>query len=206
MAVLQTTLAAAVTASDLSFTITSATSMAAGNIWRCDGEYGLVSPSYVSGVVLPVYRRGDQGTTALAHNILAIFDYGTPTDWANLALAVPPPGVSGPWPPPAKEAEVTYSVSGAIAVPQRDTVAIINKTGSAAVMTIAAPTLDQDRMRLTITSVTAVAHTVTGTSLLSTGGSGVSLATFAANKGSGMVLMAMQGLWNVISSQGITFT
>ena len=44
------------------------------------------------------------------------------------------------------------------------------------------------------------------TNLLSTGVAGVSVATFAAYAGAGLTLKAYNGLWQVMSSVGITFT
>ena len=202
MAVVQTTISAAVGLNDLIFPVTSATGIAAGYIWKLDNEYGLVTPSYVSGTNIPVYRRGDQGSTQSAHNALAIFKVGSAADWAAVAQ---PTGIPSTWPPVNLRDQVTYSVSGAIAVPVKYTVAVIDK-GGVAVMTLAAPDKSLDGVILTVTSVTAQAHTVTATGLFSTGTASVNLATFAASKGSGFSVMAMQGLWNVLSSPGITFS
>lgn len=202
MALVQTTISAAVGVNDLVFPVTSATGVAAGYIWKCDGEFGLVGRDYVSGTNVPVFRRGDNGSAQVAHNALAIFVVGTATDWTALAAAT---ANDVPWPAVPLRDQVTYSVSGAIAVPVKDTTARIDK-GGVAVMTLAAPGKDQDGLRLTVTSTTAQAHTVTATGLFSTGTASVNLATFAASKGSGFMVEAQQGLWNVISSPGITFS
>lgn len=202
MALTQTTISAAVGVNDLVFPVTSATGVAAGYIWKLDREYGLVNPSYVSGTNIPVYRRGDLGSAQVAHNALSIFVVGTGADWAAQAS---PTANDVPWPAVNLRDQVTYSVSGAIAVPPKDTTIVIDKA-TAAVMTLAAPGKDMDGLTLVITSVTAAAHTLTATGLLSTGTATVNLATFAAFKGASLTLMAMQGLWNVLANTAVVLT
>lgn len=76
-----------------------------------------------------------------------------------------------------------------------------------AVLTLAAPIVTtQDGMMVNISSVTAEAHTLTATGLLFTGAAAVNEATFAAQKGAGLSLMAYQGSWIVKYSAGITFS
>ena len=77
---------------------------------------------------------------------------------------------------------------------------------TAALCNIAAPSVGQDGMTLVITSATAAAHTVTGVALIADGvtGSPHSTATFAAFKGATITLMAVNQLWNVVSSTGVT--
>lgn len=83
---------------------------------------------------------------------------------------------------------------------------VITKAGVLA-DTLAAPTATTDDGKIiTITSATANAHTLTATGLLQTGSASVNLATFAAQPGAGLTLMAYQGKWNVLGSVGITFS
>jgi hypothetical protein len=83
---------------------------------------------------------------------------------------------------------------------------VVTKAGVDA-MTLAAPTATtDDGVIITVTSATANAHTLTATGLLQTGTASVNTATFAAQKGAGLTLMAYQAKWNVISSVGITFS
>ncbi len=83
---------------------------------------------------------------------------------------------------------------------------VINSTGVDAA-TLAAPTATvDDGLIIVITSNSAHAHTITATGLLQTGGTAVNVATFAAHPGASLTLMAYQGLWNVISSNQITFS
>lgn len=83
---------------------------------------------------------------------------------------------------------------------------IVTKAGVDA-MTLAAPTATtDDGIVITITSATANAHTLTATGLLQTGTANVNTATFAAQKGAGLSLMAYQAKWQVTSAVGITFS
>lgn len=83
---------------------------------------------------------------------------------------------------------------------------VITKAGVLA-DTLAAPTAGTDDGKvIIITSNTANAHTLTATGLFQCGTASVNLATFAANAGAGLTIMAYQGKWNVLGSVGITFS
>lgn len=83
---------------------------------------------------------------------------------------------------------------------------VITKAGVLA-DTLAAPTSTvQDGTIIRVVSATANAHTITATGLLQTGTSSVNVATFAAQAGAGVTLMAYQGKWIVLYSVGITFS
>jgi len=82
----------------------------------------------------------------------------------------------------------------------------VTKAGVAA-MTLAAPTaVTHDGQIIRIFSATANAHTLTATNLLETGTANVSVATFAAQLGAGLTLMARNAKWVVLSSVGVTFS
>lgn len=82
---------------------------------------------------------------------------------------------------------------------------IITKAGVAA-LTLAAPAKSDDGMRLEIISTTANAHTITATGLFADGAAHVNVATFAAQIGASIRLMAYQGKWYVLSIQGVTMS
>jgi hypothetical protein len=99
----------------------------------------------------------------------------------------------------------TLAVNGAIP-PHTAATYVITKAGVLA-DTLAAPTAGtDDGLEIVITSNTANAHTITATGLFQCGTASVNLATFAANAGAGLTLMAYQGKWNVLASVGITFS
>jgi len=83
---------------------------------------------------------------------------------------------------------------------------VFNRAGVVAA-TLAAPTAAvDDGNEIVITSDSANAHTLTATGLLDTGSANVNVATFAAQKGAGLSLMAFNGRWKVTAAVGITFS
>jgi hypothetical protein len=101
---------------------------------------------------------------------------------------------------------VALTTNGAIS-PNTAANYVITKAGVLA-DTLAAPTAGTDDGKIIlITSATANAHTLTATGLLQTGaGANANLATFAAQPGAGLSLMAYQAKWYVLSAVGITFS
>jgi hypothetical protein len=91
------------------------------------------------------------------------------------------------------------------AVTQKSGIVLITK-GSAAVLTIAAPTAgDDDGKELTIVSTTAFAHTLTNASPgFNNNGAASDVGTFGAAKGNGVSLVAYNGAWYVIGNIGVT--
>jgi hypothetical protein len=102
-------------------------------------------------------------------------------------------------------AVVAYDTNGALGVYQHT--ATLTKAGVAA-MTLAAPTVAQEGMMLTVVSQTANAHTITATGLIDDGVTGGSktTATFAAFAGAAVVLMASNLKWAVISVKAVTIS
>src|SRR3990167_5973284 len=100
------------------------------------------------------------------------------------------------------------SASGAV-TPTASDLYIITKAGVAA-LTLAAPvsgTASQggdDGVTITILSSTANAHTLTSTGNFGDGAGNTDLATFAAEIGAGVTLIAYGGTWIVANSVGIT--
>lgn len=106
----------------------------------------------------------------------------------------------------SSQAAITaITASGAIA-PGTPATYVITKAGVAA-MTIAAPTATtHDGVLITVTSFTANAHTVTATGLLYTGGAATDVATFNAQKGASLKLMAYQAKLIVLDANGVSFS
>lgn len=105
----------------------------------------------------------------------------------------------------AQEVVTDYAGDGAITI--QPGVASISK-GSAAAMTLAAPTAAQAGTFITITSRTAFAHVVTATSLVGDGVSGSphTTMTFAAFIGASIMLVACNLIWNEVAAKGVTVT
>jgi|SRR6476660_220390 len=203
MALTATSLASACTRDDLILNVSSATGFAVGNFVRLDSEL-VGSVLAINGAFITVRGRGSEGTAAVAHPALALVTTGLNSDLTNLP---PMPGQLTSFVPPVSPANpiVTVSVSGAITPPSTDTTVVIDKAGVAA-MTLAAPSLAVNGVKLTITSITAFAHTVTATGLFQTGTATVNLATFPAFAGSTLIVMAVQGKWVQIGSTLVVMT
>jgi len=170
-------------------------------VW-CFDQSGLTQAS----IGRPVFFSDDHTVTAtpgaiLAGDVVTIDDPNSITGtagkaWVDITRAVMPLG---------REFVQSVAASGAIG-PRNPGTFVITKAGVAA-MTLAAPTATtDDGVVITLTSSTANAHTLTATGLLQTGTANVNVATFAAQAGAGLCLMAFNGKWIVLSSVGITFS
>ena len=102
-------------------------------------------------------------------------------------------------------------LSGDGAIPPHAAAEFIITKATAAALTLAAPTSGafsasgDDGKTINVSSNTAAAHVITATGLLLTGSASVNTATFAAQKGASLSLMAYGGKWIVRSSTGVTF-
>jgi hypothetical protein len=80
-------------------------------------------------------------------------------------------------------------------------------TGQVDAITLTAPTSEaDDNLSINIWSDSNFAHTVTATALFANGTALKTTATFAAFRGAGITLRAMDGVWHVVSATGVTFT
>lgn len=205
MALATTTLAAAVAVNDNTIVVASATSIAAGRLMLVDTEWMEVTKSYVSGVTIPVLR-GQQGSAVVVHGSSANVTHGLGSDFS-----APPAGTSQAVTLPTQRARAikTYVASGAIALPNagEDAIAVILGT-SALTMTIAAPTKDLDGCLLWITGNAKSASTIqfNGTVGLGNAGSGYDIITLQNAGNVGVMVMAMNGFWNIFAAPAITGT
>ncbi len=154
---------------------------------------------------------------------LALQVFGADTDTINdvtTTVGIPVPGkstaifacpVAGKWySAPSVPTSFTPSpatLAGDVAIGSHASGTYVITKGSAAALTLAAPTATTDDGKtLVITSNSAFLHAITATGLLQTGDTTVNVATFAAHPGASVTLMAYQAKWNVISQNQITFT
>jgi len=191
MALVNTTLAAAVAITDNVIVVASATSLAAGRIIKIGGEYLKINQAYVSGTTVGV-TRGQEGSVTAAHQSGANVMTALASDLATAPASVNESVLN------AGQMSVTttsYSAAGAIAFGLSQwTVAIINGT-SALAMTIANPTKDQDGCYLHIVANGKAAHTVTYTAGLGNGGASFDVGTFSATLAMSSLLVACNGFW-----------
>lgn len=183
MALTKTSLSAALTASALELKVASATGATVGGIVKIEDEYAVITS--VTGTVIGVRSRGDEGTTAVAHNSGAAVIFGLKSDLPIAAPHINPP----------RDIKY-YSAAGAIALPtDRDAVAVIGVGASGAhAMTLADPPAVASGLELFIVSDSAYAHTVT----LATGYGGsnaTDVFTFSGAKGDSITLKALNGTW-----------
>lgn len=83
----------------------------------------------------------------------------------------------------------------------------IVKTGSANAMTLAAPRAGlDDNLSINVWSDTLFAHTITAATLFANGTALKTTATFTAFRGAGLTLRAFNGVWQVVSASGVSFT
>lgn len=197
MALTGTTLAAAITANDLDVSVAAVPSgVAQGHRVRIGDEWAVVDK--VQGTIVSLRTRGDNGTVARAHNILTPIHFGsTAADFASIPPARHRGGIEN------IDGFVTYGAAGAIALPEKDTTAVLAGS-SALAMTLPDPTRMMDGIKLKITSSGAAAHTVTSATGFNAGGASVDVGTFAAAVGNGLVLEAISGKWVVQSNTGVT--
>lgn len=209
MALTRTSLSADLAASDLQVAVTSTTGFPAVGTYavpqqmmQVDDEFMLIERVPASGVV-KVMQRGYNGSAAVAHDILApVATSADPQDW----VAVPLGEVVNR--PPDFDAVRSVGENGVIPVPTQPTTYVLTKATALASTTFGAPAKDQDGLMVVFTSQTAAAHVITATTLWgdAVSGSPHTTATFAAFIGASLTVRAQNGLWNVISSTGVTIT
>lgn len=211
MALTTTSLTSAITASQLTFGVTSTATgfppVGTQNTQpgqqpiQIDGEF-----MYLVGVpatnTITVRGRGSEGSMAVPHDPLApvmtsfaVADFGTVAP-GQLVLV-----------DQANDNPVTLGQDGTIPQPVGPIVYNINKA-TAAALTLGAPSQALNGTRVVITSTTAAAHVVTATGLYASGVTGgpFGTATFGAFKGASMTLFAENGLWNVTALQGVVLS
>jgi hypothetical protein len=216
MAITQTNLTAALTDTAHTMTVASGTGFpTAGQpspasppyVVRIDKEKFLANLQPVAGVI-KILQRGYDGTAAAAHDTLAKVEVSaSASDFAE-----PAPGTNVSLPPylPSQTTigqDLTFTAAQIAAYGNQPQDFAITKATAAAI-TLVAPSTAQDGLVLVFTSLTAAAHVITATTLLgdAVSGSPHTTATFAAFKGATITLKVENGIYNVVSSTGVTIT
>jgi hypothetical protein len=211
MAIVATTLSAAIGTGDTQFAVASATNITAPNFTTGAGiTYLFIDQEYmivlaISGTTVQV-ARGVLGTAAQAHVINAQVLSGLPadftqfTEFVNASLTGSESTGRLSWP-------ATF-LSGAT-----DAVSAVNpgfyvvKTAGVNAMTIATPTAAAEGNLIYISSDTANAHTLTAaTACFSNGTAATTVVVFKAFKGSNLWLRVCNLTYHVISSNVTSFT
>lgn len=224
----QTTLSAAITATQQTFTLASGTGVSAGRFLYIDDE--LMSVQSISSATVTV-TRGVGGTQA-AHVSGAYVIAGaggssgpfhrSPRDKSGACTATAEPTTiqvnletgsvlqclngfytrmrSRGFANNGENSSVTYTGAGAIAL--HSGMHLVN--GTTLAMTIAAPTKVQDGMVLSVCAANASAHTLTFTGGFGGGGTGEDVATFSGAAGDCITLRAANLLWWIVGSHQVT--
>jgi hypothetical protein len=188
MALTSTTLAGAISATDLALPVAAVTGFVVGQPVMVDSEIigGVVS---VVGSSLNVRTRGDAGSAAIAH--------------ANLSLVVTGPvaelpPLPNPYAVPTRltiDADATITVDPMAVNP----ITYVIMKGSAAALILAAPTKAQNGLRVTFRSGTAFAHVITYAAGFYGDTTGSDTATWAAKIGASATFEANNGTWGVLA-------
>lgn len=98
------------------------------------------------------------------------------------------------------------SANGAVTIPARGRKLVIITKGTAAALTLAAPTATtHDGVEIVFVSTTAAAHTVTATTIgFNAGDAASDVGTFGGAIGDGLACVAYQGEWYTTNNVNVT--
>jgi hypothetical protein len=201
MALVTTTLSAAVAAGDNVINVASATSVSAGRLVLVDQEIMVVTKAYTSGTAVPVLR-GREGTVQAAHVITANVVHGDAADFGR------PAGGAGPTygvMRPVLVRSVTATSSLELPPPGCDLRVILNGT-SVITLTIPVPTAELDGTMLTIISNGAAAHVPTFTGGLGGAGTSYDAITNNATGKFALTVFAANGTWQIPQAPALSGT
>jgi hypothetical protein len=197
MSINNTTITSAVALLDRSVVVSSATGFASGKKIIIDAEVMEVQQGYSSGTTIPVLR-GRNGTATATHPANALISVGDALTDFNVT-AVPGFGEAAVLPGAMPlNPIVSYTASGAIALPTSVGVSIVQLIGTSALaMTIVNPTDDLNGAIMIIIGSGKSASTIdfpdaTG---LSNAGSSYDTITFQNGGQCSLMMMAMNGAW-----------
>lgn len=197
MALANTTLASACTATDKQITVASATSLAAGLLVYIDGEFMVITKAYTVGSVTVPVLRAQEGTYQFAHptsakvtTFLLASDLATPSP--QLDLTSPFAG-RGRYP-----TSVTTSAAWLPQAGNQDEIVYLNGT-SVIALTITSPTVDQNGKVVIFAGNGIAAHTITYTTTgFGNVGTTADVVTFGASQAQTFSMIAVGGFWNVL--------
>jgi len=208
MAITATTLSGAITSTQTSFGVASATGITAPNnqtgagvtVLLIDQEYILVTAAPI-GTSLNFCIRGYWGSSAQAHSSGAQVQVGGLADFpTNQEMFTGNPLVASSATVATFNRPATTFLTGlADVIPAGVQAFYVIKSAAADLMTLAAPTAAQEGNIIDIWSDVAFAHTITATSLFAGGTALKTTATFPAFRGAGMTLRVCNLVYHVIS-------
>jgi hypothetical protein len=98
------------------------------------------------------------------------------------------------------------SANGALTIPNQGRAVFVITKGTAAALTVAAPTATtHDGVEMVVVSSTAAAHTLTATTIgFNAGNTATDVGTFGGAIGDGIAFVAYQGEWLVLNNINVT--
>ena len=204
MAIVATTLSAAITASQTSFGVASATGITTPNFQTGSGitylyvDQEVMLVTGITGTVVSVVR-GFNGTQAVAHLSGANVMAGLPGDIVT-QQTIENPVTFGAVTVGSTIQPATFLTGSADAISNTAPGFYVVKTAGVDAMTLAAPAAAAEGIIIDIWSDTTNAHTLTATSLLANGTALKTTATFPAFRGAGLRLRACNGVYHVMSN------
>lgn len=194
MALANTTLSAACSATDKQLTVASATSLAAGLYCAVDGEFMQITKSYVVGSTTVPVLRALEGTTQVAHVTSAqISFYLLATDFLNTGAqlsVVSPLAGRGRYP-----SSVTTTGAWTPRADNQDELVELNGT-SVIALTITSPLRSQSGKIVTFVGNGIAAHTITYTTTgFGNVGTTADVVTFGASQMQSFSMIAAGGFW-----------
>jgi hypothetical protein len=197
MALINTTLAAACTATDKQITVASATSLLPGLLVLIDGEYMNITKAYTVGSVTVPVLRAQEGTTQIAHPSAAkVTAYGLPSDFTAVGQAL---DVTSPLAGRGRySSSVTTSAAWLPLPGNQDELVYINGT-SVVALTIVSPTVDQNGKVVIFAGNGIAAHTITYTTTgFGNVGTTADVITFGTTQMQTFVMIACGGFWLIL--------
>jgi hypothetical protein len=188
MALVSTTIAAGISATDKTFNLTSGTSAAVGRILRVNDEFMQIQEFTSPKVTV---QRGKWGTLARAHGILSIAVHGDPADFSLEGKKRPGPQIYT-W---GGSADAIKPVPGLHRL----------SYASAGAYTLAAPSADMEGEEFTFVATTAAAHVITLDSGYWNGATNT-IATWGAAIGNVLKVVVVGGSYCVTVNKNITLS
>lgn len=215
MALTTAQLAAAISSSAVTLTLTNIVAPAGGSVLPAVGALPLpigvpmlMDTEFVFLVAQPtpgiytIRGRGSEGTAAAAHDILTnCYASLIPSDFG-----LPQPGTVVTI-DPAEDMAVSIGQDGTVVLTGANTIFNINKA-TAAALVLPAPSQADNGVACVFTSNTAFAHVITAqtTGNFKDGVAARNTATFAAQPGATLTFVAENGAWNVQALQSVTLS
>jgi hypothetical protein len=201
MALATTTLSAAVSVTDNTIVVASATSVAAGRLILIDQEVMKVVSSYTSGTTVGVLR-GQDGSVTAAHKVTANVTHGLASDFASPAAQT-----TTTYPTARATQVVSITATSTLTLPTAGTDLRVVLNGTSVItLTIPVPTKDMDGTELSIVGNGAAAHLLTFTGGLSGAGTSYDVITVNATAPIAFKVIAANGLWVAYAAPALTGT